>query len=104
MNRFQCRVAIVVSLLAPATGALAQPSSPAGRIKVASGSVFVVRQGQAMPAQIGQLVFEGDGLRTGADGRVGVTLNDDTRVRRAWQRDSPRSVSVFAGGRPARIR
>jgi len=80
MNRFQCQVAVVVSLLAPATGAFAQPSSPAGRIKVASGSVFIVRQGQAMPAQIGQLVFEGDGLRTAADGRIGVTLNDDTRV------------------------
>jgi hypothetical protein len=25
-------------------------------------------------------VFETDGLRTGADGRVGVTLKDDTRV------------------------
>ena len=33
-----------------------------------------------MPAQIGQLVFEGDGLRTAADGRIGVTMNDDTRV------------------------
>lgn len=80
MNRFQCGVAIVVSLLAPATLVRAQPSSPAGRIKIVSGSAFIVRQGQALPAQLGQVVFEGDGLRTAADGRIGVTLNDDTRV------------------------
>lgn len=81
MKRFRFGVAIVAALLAPATGAWAQPSAPpAGRIKIASGSAFVVRQGQAIPAQVGQLVYEGDGLRTAADGRVGVTMNDDTRV------------------------
>jgi len=26
------------------------------------------------------VVFEADGLRTGSDGRIGVTLKDDTRV------------------------
>jgi hypothetical protein len=79
MNGFRCWVAVVVSLLAAAPPVLAQPS-PAGRIKVASGAAFIVRQGQSIPAQIGQLVFEGDGFRTAADGRIGVTLNDDTRV------------------------
>jgi hypothetical protein len=33
-----------------------------------------------LPAQVGQVVLEADSLRTGADGRVGVTLNDETRV------------------------
>ena len=28
----------------------------------------------------GQVVFEADGLRTGPDGRLGITLKDDTRV------------------------
>jgi hypothetical protein len=51
-----------------------------GRIKVASGSAFVVRAGAAIPAQAGQVVYESDTLRTGADGRIGVTLKDDTRV------------------------
>jgi hypothetical protein len=39
-----------------------------------------VRDGAQVPAQVGQIVFEADGLRTGADGKVGVTLNDDTRL------------------------
>jgi hypothetical protein len=80
MTGFRWGVAIVAALLASVTSLWAQPSSPAGRIKVVSGSAFIIRQGQSMPAQIGQLVFEGDGLRTAADGRIGVTMNDDTRV------------------------
>ena len=33
-----------------------------------------------MQARAGQVVFEADSLRTGADGRLGITLKDDTRV------------------------
>jgi hypothetical protein len=58
--------------------ALEPPS--AGRIKVASGSAFIVRQQTAIPARVGQEVFETDGLRTGADGRIGITLRDGTRI------------------------
>ena len=58
----------------------AQQAAPAGRIKVVSGSVFVVRGDVAARAALGQVVFEADTLRTGQDGRVGITLNDDTRV------------------------
>ena len=54
--------------------------APAGRIKVASGKVFVLRAGTTSPINAGQVVFEADVLRTGADGRVGVTLKDDTRL------------------------
>jgi len=68
------------SLVAMDAPVLAQQAPPAGRIKVAAGSTFVVRQGQTMPAQVGQVVFEADGLRTAGDGRLGVTLNDDTRL------------------------
>lgn len=64
-----------------AATAVAQPSQAvAGRIKIASGSAFVVRAGAVLPAQAGQLVYEADALRTGADGRLGVTLKDDTRL------------------------
>src|SRR5688572_27276577 len=52
----------------------------AGRIKLASGDVFLVRGGDEMPARVGQEVFESDSLRTGSEGRLGITLNDDTRV------------------------
>ena len=73
-------VGVLTLVFAAATPVFAQQPSAAGRIKVASGSAFIVRQGAAIPAQVGQVVFEADGLRTGADGRIGVTLKDDTRV------------------------
>ncbi len=63
-----------------ATPAFAQQPEAAGRIKVASGSVSVVRAGAEQPATIGQVIFETDSLKTGADGRLGLTLKDDTRV------------------------
>ena len=63
-----------------AVPASAQQPSPAGRIKVVSGAAFVVRSGQTLPAAVGQPVFEADSLRTGDDGRIGITLDDDTRV------------------------
>jgi hypothetical protein len=54
--------------------------SAAGRIKLMAGSVTIVRASAPLAAQAGQTLFEGDVLRTGPDGRVGVTLKDDTRV------------------------
>ena len=66
--------------LAGATPLSAQNPTAAGRIKVASGSAFIVRQGTSTPAQVGQVVLESDELRTGGDGRIGVTLKDDTRL------------------------
>ena len=70
----------VLALVLAATPALGQPSSAAGRVKVVSGSAFIMRENGLIPARAGQVVFEADGLRTGVDGRIGVTLKDDTRV------------------------
>jgi hypothetical protein len=63
-----------------ATPALAQQPAPAGRIKVVSGDAVIVRGGNTLPAQNGLAVYQSDSLRTGKDGRVGVTLSDDTQV------------------------
>jgi hypothetical protein len=71
---------VLALVLAAATPALGQQRPAAGRIKVVSGSAFIVRAGGPIPARAGQDVFEADGLRTGTDGRIGVTLKDDTRV------------------------
>jgi hypothetical protein len=68
------------ALIAAAAPAFAQPPAAAGRIKVVSGSAFVVRTGATVPAQVGLVVFEADRLTTGADGRLGITLQDDTRL------------------------
>jgi hypothetical protein len=78
MNNF--RFALILSLLLGASPVLAQEGTGAGRVKVASGAAFVVHEGRAIPATPGQVVLEADVLRTGADGRLGVTLNDDTRL------------------------
>ena len=73
-------VAAVVLVCAVASPVVAQDRPVAGRIKVLTGSAFIVREGAQIPAQVGQMVFEADGLRTGGDGTIGVTLNDDTRL------------------------
>ena len=70
----------VLVVLLGASAARAQDAPGAGRVKVAAGAAFVVREGRAIPATPGQVVLEADVLRTGADGRLGITLNDDTRV------------------------
>lgn len=79
MNKPRIAFAVIVLLLG-ASPVLAQEASGAGRVKVASGAAFVVREGRAIPAAPGQVVLVADVLRTGTDGRLGVTLNDDTRV------------------------
>jgi hypothetical protein len=56
------------------------PSSAIGRVKVVAGQVTILRGGQATPASVGTVLSAADILRTGADGRVGVTLKDDTRL------------------------
>jgi len=72
-------IGVFVSILVTAP-AFAQEPAAAGRIKVVSGAVYLVRGNSAVPAQAGQVVYQADVLRTGADGRVGLTLKDDTRV------------------------
>lgn len=72
--------AVATFVVAAATPVWAQQPAPAGRIKVASGSAYIVRASGQVPAQVGADVYEADVLRTGADGRIGITLKDDTRV------------------------
>ena len=71
---------VLVLVFGAASPALAQQQPVAGRIKLVSGSAFVVRGGNAIPATAGQELMQADSLRTGEDGRIGVTLKDDTRV------------------------
>jgi hypothetical protein len=81
-----CALALVTAAVPafagePAVGGSFQPTpDAAGRIKIVSGAAFIVRAGQTIPAKVGVAVFEADVLRTGADGRLGLTLKDDTRL------------------------
>ena len=73
------RIALILIVFC-VTPAHAQSPGAAGLVKVTSGSAVVVRDGVERPAQIGLPVFASDHLKTGADGRLGLTLKDDTRV------------------------
>lgn len=70
---------IFALIVASGTPALAEQRG-AGIVKVAVGSVHMVRDNQIVPVKAGQVVFETDTIRTGADGKVGVTLKDNTRI------------------------
>jgi hypothetical protein len=76
-----CRwcVALLLALLT-ASRAVAQTPAPAGRVKLVAGTAFVVHEGQRVAVTVGAPVYEQDSLATGADGRVGLTLRDDTRL------------------------
>ena len=50
-----------------------------GRIKLASGSASILRNGAVQPARPGLVLLKGDTLVTGPNGRIGVTFSDNTR-------------------------
>ena len=58
----------------------AQQPPVAGVVKNLIGTAVVVRAGQEQAAAPGQPIAEGDTVRTGADGRLGITLKDGTRL------------------------
>ena len=74
------RAALAITVVVTANPVAAQQPVPAGRVKVVSGTAFVRHQNQQIPATVGAAVFESDTLTTGADGRIGVTLRDETRI------------------------
>src|SRR5437016_11200417 len=69
------RWTLLVCLFCFAAGAVA---GDVGRIKAATGSVFLERQGERLPATVGMAVQESDSLVTGADGSAGVTFSDNS--------------------------
>jgi hypothetical protein len=74
------RSAGVVAFVLAAAPAWAQQPVAAGHIKTVSGTAFVVRDHGTTPAKAGDAIFASDTLRTSADGAVGITLRDDTRL------------------------
>jgi hypothetical protein len=49
-----------------------------GQIKISKGQVTVERAGQTLPGAVGTRVQVADTVRTGADGSVGITMEDDS--------------------------
>jgi hypothetical protein len=69
------RTLLWLALLAPLLAAAAQP---AGVVKIAQGQVAIERDGDKQAAVPGLKVHAGDRIVTGADGRIGITLDDNT--------------------------
>jgi hypothetical protein len=51
-----------------------------GQIKKVSGKVFLIRHDAQQPAGAGDLIEQADIVATGADGAVGITLIDNSRL------------------------
>jgi hypothetical protein len=69
------RALALAAALAFAAGAWA---ADIGQIKVAKGEVGIERQGKTLTAAVGLRLQTADVVRTGADGSVGITMDDDS--------------------------
>jgi hypothetical protein len=58
--------------------ALGASAADIGTIKVAKGHVVVDRAGQTIPGDVGTRLQVADTIRTGSDGSVGITMQDDS--------------------------
>ena len=72
----QCRNALAIAILSG--WAIAAQAADIGQVKIAKGQVTIERQGKAMPAAVGARLQVADVVRTGADGSVGITMDDDS--------------------------
>ena len=83
MTFFRCGSAglvAFVALLFAGVGTAWSQTTAAGRIKISTGKASIVREGKEVPAKPGELVYQADVLKTGVDGRMGVTLKDETQI------------------------
>jgi hypothetical protein len=58
--------------------AVAASAADIGQVKVAKGQVTIERQGTTIPATVGARLQVADTVKTGADGSVGITMDDDS--------------------------
>jgi len=70
---------LLLTLLGPATRVDGQ-AAEAGRVKVSHGAAWIERGGSRLPASVGATVQAADIVVTGADGAVGITFADDSRL------------------------
>jgi len=73
-------VLVVLGLLLDASVARAQPATAAGSITAINGTATIKRAGASLPAAYGNALQVGDTIATGPDGRVTITLSDNTQL------------------------
>ena len=71
-----CRITIALALFFG--WAVAANAADIGQVKIAKGQVTIERQGTTLPATVGARLQVADTVRTGADGSVGITMDDDS--------------------------
>jgi hypothetical protein len=72
------RIGIALLVAFASSAAVDAGAADIGQVKVARGQVTIERQGKAMPATVGVRLQPSDIVRTGADGAVGITMDDDS--------------------------
>jgi len=72
--------ALVVILCAIGFPVRAEEPAPIGFVKTVSGSATVTHGASAAAAALGAPVYENDWVETGADGELGITFRDNTRI------------------------
>lgn len=69
-------IILAAYLIAPITAQAAE--APVASIKTASGASSIIRDKSSVAAKKGNRVFQGDILKTGADGSMAIVFRDDT--------------------------
>lgn len=70
----------LLALLLASSAASAQESQAIGYVKTVEGEAFVQRGDERIAAAPGTAVYRNDMLATGAQGALGLTLKDSTRL------------------------
>ena len=99
MTSVRWSLAVLALVVASATPAAAQQPSPAGRVKTVSGSAFIVRD-QSVDSGAARASRLRGRQRCGpdADGTIGVTLKDDTRLSLGPESEVRLERFVYAPG------
>jgi hypothetical protein len=58
--------------------AMSASGADIGQIKVSKGQVTIDREGRSLPAPVGTRLQTADVVKTGSDGSVGITMDDDS--------------------------
>lgn len=74
------RIAVLVSLAVLLAACPALAGEGAGIVKTLKGDATIVRQGKALPVQVGTALTVGDLLRTGPESAIGLILADNTLI------------------------
>lgn len=78
MSRSRMRDVLGAVVLVALCAATPANGTEIGQIKVAKGEVTLERGGQTLPGRVGTRLQGSDKVKTGADGSVGITMDDDS--------------------------